>query len=954
MTQNRALIAVPAFVVLVIAAVILVVTSQNRSSAPPPEGGRRSDTSHGPSVRAPRPDSDEEDGFGENEGQPEPNVTGVVVDEEGRPVEGALVTARHLVPYLTTEMSRKAMREGYDFGPEPESENDASPWGMFPECRTGKDGRFALHACDELWYELTIKKEGLRSPARVFREPQEGIRLVLYGRDSLDSIVLRVGDADTGEPITRFTVTSGWLSREPWGEDTKILRTAVHDENGELRLEEVGGYVLSGMSVHAEGYVPYGAWGSDGRTRVAVRLCKTAELTGKVVWASSGDPVAGVVIEIDGRTPETREACSFRADYTPYSTDADGAFSISPVPAGRVVVSAYEAPQGTFGGWANDRSMLVEKDLVLPPGQTTSVVLKIPGAPRGASGYLSGRLVDRETGDPVGGIQVSLASDVPSSGGDFGGDAESSTETLTTKSDTNGAFSFDEVPLHNYGLRVVDDTYVLAGNDWFRLEPGERIEGAVFKLARSGRVEGRVTHPSGAPAQAKVSCSLADAFGGGTDEEGYYSFNRVVPGRALISCTEMTDYVDLGDRFVDIRPGETTRVDFVVPETYTLSGKVTVAGATIEDSEYRLLSRLADTDQAVGFVEMHGWEEHGGRFVFEDVPPGKYTVYATMKTRDSLSELVASVPVDVVAADVEVELELPCICISGRVLDAASGQPIPGIAVTIWREQPFGDPPAGGVDVQPAEAVSVFTDQDSGTYTIGALGNGRYAITVSDDEHGAGHAEIDIVDGKLIGDPDIWLKPACEVRCSVGSTQPDAELGFVLVTVRDITDTLVTRTWIKPSMFRSLSEHDEFVVGYLASGHYVLEAVSVFAAWQRVELEVTENGKNLVEFRLPTGKTLVIEATDLAGKPVPGAIPDIKDTSGRSRMRYLGHFESDREVSLHGASDGQGITRIEHLLPGSYTLTVQAAGCRTTEQQVEVLDAEETGVKVVLERVREE
>jgi len=35
-------------------------------------------------------------------------------------------------------------------------------------------------------------------------------------------------------------------------------------------------------------------------------------------------------------------------------------------------------------------------------------------------------------------------------------------------------------------------------------------------------------------------------------------------------------------------------------------------------------------------------------------------------------------------------------------------------------------------------------------------------------------------------------------------------------------------------------------------------------------------------------------------------------------------------------------------------LTVQAAGYRTAEQQVEVLDADETRVKVVLERLQDE
>jgi len=978
MTRSRTLLAALA-AICVFALVVVIATLVKSHIARQPESRRhdtaRSDTagsSHTATLTS--HDSFSDDASSQREPPPEPNVFGTVVDQEGNPVEGARVTACHLVPYLGTEMSRKAM-EGYDLGPEPEEndvresvdESDTSsdtareepkagpPWGMSPECLTDEEGRFALHVCDKLWYELSAGKGERESRARVFHEPQEGIRFVLYGKDALSSIALRVLDADTREPITRFTVTTSWLSREPWGEDTRLLRAVVQSENGEVCLEDVKGYVLSGMSIDAEGYVPYLAWGSDPayvRTGLTVGLCRSTQLTGRVVWASSGDPVVGVGVRVDGRTPETRQACGFGDTPGPCLTDTEGEFSMSPVPAGRVVVSAYDASQGTFGGIA-DQSALVEKNLVLPPGQTTNVILELPGIPGGTSGHLSGRLADRETGEPAARVELCLESDAPP----VGGSADAPGNPLTTTSDSDGAFSFDEVPLHEYRLRVIDYTYMLAENEWFCLRPGERIEGAVFELAKAARVEGHVTHASGAPAQAEVDCPSAETFGGRTDEEGYYSFDRVIPGRTLMSCTEMTRYVEIGDRLVDIPPGETTRVDFVVPETYTVAGRVTVAGAVVEDSEYRLASRLADTDVGEGFIELDGSEEYGGRFVLEDVPPGRYTLYATMKIRDSLDELVASMPVDVQAADVEVELKLPCICISGRVLDAASSEPVPGINVTIWREHAFGDPAPGGVDVQPSGAVSVFTDQDTGTYTIGPLGDGRYAVTASDDKYGAGYAEVHIVDGKLIGDPDIRLRPACEVRFSAGPTPPGAEIGFVEVTVRDTSGALVTSTWTgatMSTMFRSPSEHDELVLGYLVPGHYVLEADSPFAAWQSVQLEVSPDGKNLVEFRLPLGETLAVEVTNAGGKPVSGAIPDIKDALGRSRTGHIGHVESDWHVSLDNASNSKGLTRIEHLLPGTYTLTVRAAGYRTAEQQVTVLDADETRVKIVLERLPDE
>lgn len=77
----------------------------------------------------------------------------------------------------------------------------------------------------------------------------------------------------------------------------------------------------------------------------------------------------------------------------------------------------------------------------------------------------------------------------------------------------------------------------------------------------------------------------------------------------------------------------------------------------------------------------------------------------------------------------------------------------------------------------------------------------------------------------------------------------------------------------------------------------------------------------------------------------PGCAPE------RSRVVPRPNTSPQTVARPRSASDGKGLTRIEHLLPGTYTLTVRAVGYRTAEQQVTVLDADETRVKIVLERV---
>jgi hypothetical protein len=272
--------------------------------------------------------------------------------------------------------------------------------------------------------------------------------------------------------------------------------------------------------------------------------------------------------------------------------------------------------------------------------------------------------------------------------------------------------------------------------------------------------------------------------------------------------------------------------------------------------------------------------------------------------------------------------------------------------ISIRREQSFSDPAEGKADVEVLDRI--FADPYTGSYTFGPLGDGRYVVTASKDEYGAEHAEVDVVDGRMIGEADVRLPTGYEVQCTVASAQPGTPLSELIVTVRDAAQAVVARTYVNAGSDGAFSDYDEFIVGHLAPGSYTLEAVSPTTAWQSMELDVTEHGKNLVEFRLPAGRTLVAEATDATGNPVVGAIPEIKDALGRNRLWRTGNYAHDWGVAVQSASDGKGLTRLEHLLPGTYTLTVRAAGYRTAEQQVTVLDADETRVKVVLERVEDE
>ncbi|MBN1917274.1 MAG: carboxypeptidase regulatory-like domain-containing protein [Verrucomicrobia bacterium] len=976
MTRSRMLLAALAAVCAL--ALVVVVITIARSHIPPRHETDRSEPAQrdapGLTTATPHGPPAEDDTTAWREPPPEPNVFGIVVDEEGEPVEGALVSACHVAPYLGTPLNTEGLEDRYDFGPkidprddptaaecyagkggfawgDPEDRGFASggfpgagqqdarvgpPWGKRPQCSTGENGRFALRVCDKLWYGLVVMKEGYYSAVRIFHEPQEGIRLVLYGPGS---IIGRVIDADTGEPVTRFTATLTWETYP--ASDPREKAIALNDDRGGFRFGTAPSRACW-LDVEADGYAPVTRMVEPVMgvsVRLVVRLFRSAGLTGRVVWESSGEPVPEAFVVVEGRRIRGLGAC-LPGDAPYGAVDEAGAFSIPQVPAGPARVAVTRL----WHGPVSDYMPLVEQELVLLPGQTTNVVLRVPDQ----KGNVSGRVITSEGGAPVGDVQVSLHPPFLQPGGAFD---ERPDKPIATTTDSSGAFSFPEVPSGAYQLGLQHEDYVVADEHAIRVKPGESVEDVVVELARPARVEGRVTDTSGRPVRVLVTCEAALDVGANTDEAGDYSFEKVTPGHTILSCESVESRNVLTSRFVDVPPGETVHANFVLPRTYTVSGRATIAGTALDGGLYELLPVPGQTDPTTNLAARGGWKEDGGRFRFENVPPGKYTLYGRFNV-STQGMLAASMPVEVVADDAELELELPAGMITGRVLDRDSGEPVPFAMVSVRREQNLEDPTKGRADVEVLD--SVWADAHTGSFTFGPLGDGRYTITASEDGYGLEHTEVDVVDAKMTGDADIRLSAGYEVRCTLASVGPHVPVNDALIAVRDATGMLVAETHIRAGVGDPLSEHDECVMEYLPPGDYVFEAVSPSTAWHSVELTVTEHGKNLVEFRLPAGKALVVEVADAAGNPVLGAIPEIKDTLGRSRLWRTGYCEQDWGLALRSASDGKGLTRIEHLLPGTYTLTVRAAGYGSVEQQVEGLDADETRVKVILDRVEDE
>ncbi|WP_203409775.1 carboxypeptidase regulatory-like domain-containing protein [Archangium violaceum] len=227
-------------------------------------------------------------------------LSGVVVDGEGLPVEGARV---ELAP-----VPLRDSREGHDTREEsvPESLADAWDSESVRPLLTDARGRFTMKHLRPGYYQVTVLKEGyvLRAPTAqgemdstpsvIVSAGAREVRLVL---DFLGMVKGRVVRAD-GSPVTRF----------------RLNDLPVEDEQGVFRwpIEEDGELVLT--------FAAQDLAGTERKERVRrgeavdlgdIVLRLGREVRVRVVDAESARPVRGALLDL--RTPEQGGAASTRS-----------------------------------------------------------------------------------------------------------------------------------------------------------------------------------------------------------------------------------------------------------------------------------------------------------------------------------------------------------------------------------------------------------------------------------------------------------------------------------------------------------------------------------------------------------------------------------------------------------------------------------------------------------------
>ena len=627
---------------------------------------------------------------------PGPSLGGVIQDEAGAPLEGALV-------------------EIYAAG------------GCWPDpMRTTADGRFEFSSLTSESYAIRVHADGYLSQRFDVKQGRDDHVIVLSRGIEVRGVVVEAG---TGRALAGARVMVGGDRIGHTGSEGTFSVTGLPSDLGVISVD------------HAE-YLPLTVELPEGDSAAAydlgtLRLARGQVRTLSVREAESGAPVAGAVIELSVSGNDTS------AERTG-TTLTDGTVEFGGLPVGAGKVSARAR-----GYLPLEKVAFHVEEQAGEDGDGPAALELVRG------GVLRGRVFGRR-GDPVAGasVKVELSDSEQAKSDEASSEALSSVEEFT---DLLGQFHLSGLPAASVIVVASSTSQRPGASEIVEIIHGEEVDGVDVRLPAGGQIEGTVFDERGQGLPGVTVSAFYDGDDRGdeatryklkllrgrqkdpvkglTDDKGRYTLKNLLAGGYRLYA-EAPARIQPAPRRVKLEDGDALReIDIRFEAGEVLRGRV--------------VSELGEPQSGwwVWFADVHADDctDGEGRFEIRGVQPGRYQGWVArhrgyLTNREPEAQFECAVP----GSELVLRLERKAV-VTGRVRSAVGERPQCIVRLTPLGKG-IGSAKEGEVDGDGRFEVRVFP----GRYRVEAIPQSDSIIFLEEEQPLATRPlEIDLAAGEL-------------------------------------------------------------------------------------------------------------------------------------------------------------------------------------------------------------
>ena len=663
------------------------------------------------------------------------------------------------------------------------------------------------------------------------------------------------------------------------------------------------------VKVEADGYTPEMQKGVRAGAKNLVFTLKAAGTIKGTVTGEDGSALKTFYISVEREREDAGAEAGDdgRATISRAFSSETGIYEVGRLKPGLYTVSA-EAP-----GFSEDSRAGVE---VFAGLATEDIGFSLRRGVR-----IDGFVYDKENELPVAGAFISLVA------------RGAAQETLSAMTDAGGYFILDGAPLRSISIMAEHPDHAAAFIEDIDPTGKESTFPLKIYLEPGGTVEGYVLEADDSPVHgARLSISQAGGrLEGISDMSGYYHIDHLRAGSHYIQKTlpRLDLYSDYESKEFTIRNNDIVRIDF---KSFTeASGLITRKGLPLEGA----LVSYVETPMSPGFdtgklSARSSYTDSTGSYRIKGLKDGRYSVVV----EDAEKRIVKVVEIPK-AKEFRYDIRFPEFEISGRVIDAETGMPIPLVTVhssasdarigAIFESRSEINGATSSIMAATGEMQSSTTDSE-GYFSILVEKPGKYLVT----------AKIDWYLNKTVPITVTQSTPPVEIALYKGSVLKGtvrSERGKI----PPATNIQIVREGY--SYGTSAGSDGKFVFDDLEPATYRLYIFAPALAPLIVENMKIESGRVYEEeYLMQEGAPLSIHVS-----PANKALRiRIIDAAGRDFFAlFLNYLEEEISVEEGG---GKTVYAFPNLPPGVYTVTV-TSGKASREKTVEIFSGAPASVE---------